>query len=139
MMASTIKLDVVTPERVVFSEEVNMVIARALDGDLGVLANHAPLITALKIGILRVKKGDRISHIAISGGGFMEVNPEKITILADTAEKPGEIDVERAKSAKERAEKRLTSQREDVDYARAEAALRRAMTRLETIEKEKTG
>ncbi|PKM83755.1 MAG: F0F1 ATP synthase subunit epsilon [Firmicutes bacterium HGW-Firmicutes-13] len=138
-MASTIKLDVVTPERVVFSEEVNMVIARALDGDLGVLANHAPLITALKIGILRVKKGDRISHIAISGGGFMEVNPEKITILADTAEKPGEIDVERAKSAKERAEKRLTSQREDVDYARAEAALRRAMTRLETIEKEKTG
>lgn len=136
-MASTIKLDVVTPERVVYSDDVNMIIARSLDGDLGVLPNHAPLITALKIGILRIKKDDRFSHLAISGGGFMEVSPEKITILADTAERPGEIDVERARRAKERAEKRLVSKSENIDYARAEAALSRAVTRLETIEKEK--
>ena len=137
-MASTIKLDVVTPERVVYSQDVEMVIARSLDGDLGILANHAPLIAALKIGILRIKKENRFSHLAVSGGGFMEVSPEKITILADTAEKPGEIDVERATAAKERAERRLASPREDVDQFRAEAALRRAVTRLETIEKEKS-
>lgn len=136
-MASTIKLDVVTPERVVYSDDVNMIIARAMDGDLGVLANHAPLVTALKIGILRIKQNDRYSHIAISGGGFMEVTPEKITILADTAEKPGEIDPERARKAKERAEKRISAPREDIDITRAEAALRRATTRLDTLEKDR--
>ncbi|RQD76758.1 MAG: F0F1 ATP synthase subunit epsilon [Candidatus Syntrophonatronum acetioxidans] len=138
-MASTFFVEVVTPERVVYREEVNMIIARAVDGDIGILANHSPLITALKIGLLRLKKGDRFSHIAISGGGFMEVTSEKVTILADAAEKPGEIDIERAKAAKERAERRLAAQREDIDYYRAEMALRRATTRLEAVEKEKAG
>lgn len=136
-MASTFNLEVVTPERVVYSEEVNMLIARAVDGDIGILANHSPLISALKIGVLRLKTGDSYNHIAISGGGFMEVNPEKVTILADSAEKPGEIDKDRATKAKERAEERLGSQREDVDQVRAEAALRRAVTRLEILEREK--
>ena len=134
---ATIKLDVVTPERVVYSDDVDMVIARSLDGDLGILANHAPLIAALKMSILRIKKDNKITHLAVSGGGFMEVNPQKITVLADAAERPVDIDVERARAAKERAEKRIASPREDVDMTRAEAALRRAMTRLEAVEKEK--
>ena len=138
-MASTFNLEVVTPERVVYSDEVNMLIARAVDGDIGILANHSPLVSALKVGVLRLKTGDKYNHIAVSGGGFMEVNPEKVTILADSAEKPDEIDQNRAKEAKERAEQRLSSQSEGIDHARAEAAMRRAVTRLEVLEREKTG
>lgn len=127
-MANKIRLDIVTPDRMVYSEDVNMVIARATDGDLGVLPGHAPLIAGLTIWPLRVKTDEGEQQLAI-GGGFIEVRPQKITILATSAELPDEIDVKRAEAAKERAESRLKGG-QDIDVQRAEAALRRAMTRL---------
>ncbi len=123
-------VEVVTPERVVYSGEANMVIARGLEGDLGILPNHIPLVTPLKIAPVRIKtEGDKETQIAVSGG-FMEVRGDKVTILAETAELPGDIDVERAKSAKARAEQRLIDKHPDLDIRRAELALQRATTRL---------
>jgi F-type H+-transporting ATPase subunit epsilon len=133
-MAKTIRLDIVTPEKVAYSAEVSMVIARTTAGDIGILPGHAALIAALAIWPLRViTDGDEI-EIAMCGG-FIEVQPEKITILANCAELANEIDVERAETAKERAEKRLRSN--DADVARAEVALKRAMVRLRVAERGK--
>ena len=134
-MAKKIRLDIVTPERMVYSADVNMVIARATDGDLGVLPGHAPLIAGLDIWPLRILNDEAESQIAI-GGGFIEVRPQKITVLAGTAELPAEIDVKRAASAKERAEGRLKNHAADnVDFARASAALKRATMRLKVAVK----
>lgn len=130
---ATVRLDIVTPEKLVYSEDVNMVIARATDGDIGVLPGHAPLITGLAVWPLRVLKEDGEHRIAVCGG-FMEVQPTKVTILASCAELPGEIDIARAKAARERAEERLNGEQADIDVARAEAALKRAVTRLQVAE-----
>ncbi|MEW6724165.1 MAG: F0F1 ATP synthase subunit epsilon [Bacillota bacterium] len=130
-----ILLEVVTPERKVYSREVEMVIARAIDGDIGVLRGHTPLVTALQPWVLRARIEENEERMAVSGG-FMEVTPEKITILAETAELASEIDVERAKSARQRAEARLAGEGlddEETDQIRAEAALRRAMARLRAV------
>jgi F-type H+-transporting ATPase subunit epsilon len=125
-----LRLSIMTPERRVYSEEVDMVIAPGIEGQLGVLPHHAPLLTALTPGELRVKRGDEEESFAISGG-FMEVQHDQVTILANTAEHAEEIDLERAEAARRRAEERLRSRtQENVDFARAEAALRRAMTRI---------
>ncbi|MBP2651105.1 MAG: atpC 2 [Firmicutes bacterium] len=128
-MSNKIRLDIVTPERIIFSEDVNMVIARATDGDLGVLPGHAPLIAGLDIWPLRIMKDEGEQEIAICGG-FIEVRPEKVSILASCAELPEEIDVERAENAKNRAEMRLKEKDSSVDLARAELALKRAIIRL---------
>lgn len=128
-MAKTVRLDIVTPEKVVLSDEVTMVIARATDGDLGILPGHAPLIAALDIWPVRVMREDGEQQISVCSG-FIEVQPDKVTILAGCAELPGEIDVARAQSAKERAEDRLKSNAADIDMTRAETALRRALVRL---------
>ena len=128
-MAKTIRLDIVTPEKLVYSEDVNMVIARTTSGDIGILPGHAALVAALVIWPLRIITDNGESQISISGG-FIEVQPEKITILANAAELPDEIDIARAEAAKERAESLLRGNKEKVDVARAEAALKRAMTRL---------
>lgn len=130
MADKTIKLEIVTPEKKVFSEEVEFVTAPGAEGLLGILPEHAPLITSLTTGIIKVKQDGKETFIA-SSSGFMEVKNNKITILVDTAEKSEDIDVARAKAAKERAEQRLTAKTEDVDLARAEAALKRALTRLQ--------
>lgn len=134
-MAKTIRLDIVTPEKVAYSDDVKMVIARATDGDLGILPGHAPLIAGLDVWPLRVVKEDGEKQIAICSG-FIEVNPEKVTVLAGCAELPEEIDVKRAEAAKERAETRLKGG-SDVDVERAEAALRRAVIRLKVAENRK--
>jgi F-type H+-transporting ATPase subunit epsilon len=123
------KLEIVTPERAFFSDEVDMVILRGIDGDLAILKNRAPIITPLSIGKIRIKK-DGKERVASVSEGYVSVTKEKTTVITDSAEWPEEIDVERAKRAKERAEKRL-SQREGVDILRAEASLRRAINRLE--------
>lgn len=136
MMAKTIQVDIVTPERVAYSEEVEMVIVPAIDGDLGVLPNHAPLITGLQIGEVRIKNNGEEIKIATSGG-FVEVKPDQVNILADTAEFPEEIDVERAAAAKERAKKRLEEGGRDVNEVRAEAALNRAINRIKVANKGK--
>src|SRR3569833_3979068 len=116
-------VEIVTPERKVYENEVNMVIARGGDGDLGIMAGHVPVVTTLKVSQLRLKtdQGDQV--IAVSGG-FLEVKPEKVTVLAEAAELPEEIDVDRAARAKERAERRLNEKGNDsLDTARAEMAL----------------
>ncbi|MBS4025937.1 MAG: F0F1 ATP synthase subunit epsilon [Clostridia bacterium] len=128
-MAGQIMLEVVTPERKVFSEEVSGIVVPATEGSLGVLSNHAPLITGLQIGVIKFTQEGKIRKMAISGG-FMEVKENKVIVLADTAELGSEIDVLRAKEAKERAEKRLTDREASIDYGRVHLALHRALARL---------
>ncbi|MDR3592261.1 MAG: F0F1 ATP synthase subunit epsilon [Negativicutes bacterium] len=135
-MANQIRLDIVTPERIVYSEDVNMVIARATDGDIGVLPGHAPLVAGLDIWPLRVLTEESEIHISLCSG-FIEVRPEKVTILAGCAELPEEIDVKRAEAAKERAESRLREVAPEIDVERAEAALRRALVRLRVADQVK--
>lgn len=125
------KLEIVTPDRVFFSDEVDMVILRGIDGYLAILKNRAPLITPLAIGKLKIKK-DGKEQIASISEGYVSVTKEKTTVITDSAEWPEEIDVKRAEEAKARAEKRL-KQKEGIDIARAEASLRRAINRLEVV------
>lgn len=134
MAGKSIKLDIVTPERIVFSEDVDMIVAPGLDGQLGVLADHAAIITGLDIGILKVKTSSREEVMSISGG-FLEVNNNKAVVLAETAERPEDIDVSRARSAMERAEQRLAARSPELDTVRAEAALKRALVRLKVTGK----
>lgn len=122
-------LEIVTPERKVFSEQVDMIVVKGMDGELGILPNHIPMVTPLKIAPMKIKQGNREQTVAVHGG-FMEVGKEKVVILAESAELPEDIDVERAKAAKERAEERLRSKQQEIDFRRAEMALQRAMNRL---------
>ncbi|MBA7665319.1 ATP synthase epsilon chain [subsurface metagenome] len=129
---SSIKLDIVTAERAVFSEDVDVVVAPGVEGQLGILPHHTPLMTMLQPGELRVRKGGEEFFLVISGG-FLEVRPDRVIVLADTAERVEEIDVARAEEAKRRAEERLKERGPGLDMARAEAGLRRALTRLEVV------
>lgn len=132
---SPIKLDIVTAERSVFSEDVDEVIAPGVQGQLGILPHHAPLMTMLEPGELIVKKGSDEFYLAVSGG-FLEVRPDRVIVLADTAERAEEIDISRAEEARKRAEKRLEERHvPGVDVARAEAALRRSLVRLKIAER----
>jgi len=130
----TTRLDVVTAEREVFSDEVDEVVANGVEGQLGILPHHAPLMTTLLPGELLIKKGGEEFYLAVSGG-FIEVRPDRIIILADTAERVEEIDVARAEEAKRRAEERLAEGAPGVDTARAEAALRRSLLRLRVAQR----
>jgi F-type H+-transporting ATPase subunit epsilon len=126
----SLRLRIITPERRVFTEDVDMVIAPGIQGKLGILPHHVPLLTPLTRGELRVKYGDEEESIAISGG-FMEVQPDGVTILANTSEHAEESDLERTEADRRRAKGRLHSRtQEKVDFARAEAALRRAMMHI---------
>jgi F-type H+-transporting ATPase subunit epsilon len=133
---ATTRLEIVTAERVVFSEDVDVVIAPGIEGQLGVLPHHAPLMTTLEPGELLVRKGKDEFSLAITGG-FVEVRPDRIIILADAAERAEEIDVARAEEAKRRAEERLKERAPEVDMLRAEAALRRSLMRLEVVARRK--
>lgn len=133
MAESTIKFEVVTPEKVVFSAGIDSVIVPAALGYLGVLPGHAPLVTGLDIGVIRYKHEGKTKKMAISGG-FMEVVNNHAVILADTAELAETIDAGRAQAAKERAEKRLAERSTDLDLLRAELALKRAVSRLKAVE-----
>jgi len=127
---ATTRLSIVTAEREVFSDDVDEVVAPGVEGQLGILPHHAPLMTTLLPGELLVKKGGEEFYLAISGG-FIEVRPDRIIILADAAERVEEIDIARAEEAKRRAGKRLAEHVPGVDTARAEAALRRSLIRLQ--------
>jgi F-type H+-transporting ATPase subunit epsilon len=129
-----IKLDIVTPERTIFSDEVDMVIAPGIDGVLGILPRHAPLLTALTIGELVIKKEGENTHMAI-GGGFMEVRPDQVIVLADAAERAEEIDIARAEAARRRAEESLRQKQSRMEFAQAEAALRRSLIRLKVAKR----
>ncbi len=131
-----IKLDIVTAERIVYSEEVDAVIAPGAEGQLGILPHHAPLMTLLQGGELIARKGGAEQSMAISGG-FLEVRPDRVIVLADQAERAEEIDIARAEAAKQRAEERLRARGTGVDVARAEASLQRALVRLDVAEKKR--
>jgi len=130
----TIKLDIVTAEQLVFSDDVDIVVAPGIDGELAVLPHHAPLMTMLQPGELRVRKGGEEILMAVTGG-FLEVRPDRVTVLADAAERAEDIDAARAEEAKRRAEERLSGKISEGDMARAEAALRRSLLRLRVAEK----
>ncbi len=129
MADKNITVEIVTPERVVFSEPVDFVVVPGIEGYLGVLPMHAPIVSGLNIGVLKVISGGKETKMAVSGG-FMEVNNDKVVILADSAERSDEIDIARAKAARDRAEQRLTNRTHDIDIVRAELALRRAIARI---------
>ncbi len=132
-----IRLDIVTAERSVYAEDVDMVIAPGIEGQLGILPHHAPLMTTLQAGELRVKKGGEEVSLAISGG-FLEVRPDRVVVLADAAERAGEIDMARAEEAKHRAQELLAERRAPgIDEAQAEASLHRALARIKVAEKVK--
>ena len=127
---ATLSVEIVTGERVVFTEEdVDMVVAPGVDGVLGILPRHAPLITLLANGELRIKKGGREQSLVVFGG-FLEVTPTKVTVLADSAERAEEIDVTRAEAARRRAEEAKARRESGEDLAEAELELRRATVRL---------
>jgi len=131
-MAQQIALEVVTPTGAVVNEDVDIVNAPGYGGDFGVLANHAPFLSTIKIGILSYETGKKREHLMISGG-FCEVSNNKITFLVESAEFGRQIDVDRAMKAKERAEKRLAqaaSHDDSINVMRAEAALQRSLARL---------
>lgn len=128
-MAKKIRLDIVTPEKMAYSADVNMVIARTTSGDIGILPGHAALVAALVIWPLRIMTDEGELHVSVCSG-FIEVQPEKITVLANCAELPEEIDIARAEAAKALAESTLRGIKDDLEVARAELALKRALTRL---------
>ena len=133
-MAGTFTLEIVSPEERLFKDEVQFVVVPEVNGELGVLRNHAPLIAALEPGIVRYTDSDgAVKKIAISGG-FMEVMNNEARILAETAEHGSQIDVLRAKAAKERAEARIAAKAADTNMARAEMALQRSIARIRAAE-----
>jgi len=127
---ATIKLDIVTAERVVYSDDVDVVIAPGIEGQLGILPHHSPLMTMLQPGELIARKGSEEFSLAVTGG-FLEVRPDRVIVLADSAERAEEIDIARAEEAKKRAEQQLEEKyAPETDSVRAEAALRRSLIRL---------
>ncbi len=129
-MAENIFLEVVTPDKAVVSEEAQIVVSPGSEGEFGVLKGHTTFLTSLKIGKLRFNDVNGKERYVFINGGFSEVLPNKVTILAESAEQRTEIDAPRADQAKIRAEKRLSEKSSDIDILRAEAALRRALHRL---------
>ena len=129
----TIKVSIVTPDGPVYESDVEMVSTKAQSGELGVLPGHIPMVAPLQIGAVRLKKAGKTELVAVSGG-FLEVRPTQVTILAQTAETAVSIDIERAREAKARAEQRLNGSSSDVDVKRAELALRRSVNRINVFE-----
>ena len=129
-MADKLMLEVVTPQAAVVSEEAQMVVAPGSEGEFGVLKDHTTFLTSLKVGTLRYKDASGQERFLFVNGGFAEVLPDKVTILAESAERRKDIDVDRAEDAKQRAERRLAEDSDRIDRARAEAALKRAIHRI---------
>ena len=131
-MAANIHLEVVTPEKIVVSEEAQIVASPGSLGEFGVLSGHTPFLTALKTGMIRYTDASGKENFVFVSGGFAEALPDKVTVLAESAEVASDIDVNRAKEALTRAEKRLAEDRarEDIDFQRARAALERATVRI---------
>lgn len=136
-----LKLEIVTQERRVYvADDVEMVIAPGVEGEMGILPHHAPLITALQEGVMRVKHAGGQEQALAIHGGFMEVLPDHVTVLADAAERAEEIDMARAEEARRRAEELMKQHPESkVDYARAEAAMHRSLVRLKVVKSRRRG
>jgi len=138
-MADTIRLELVTPERMILSEDVEEVIAPGVEGDLGVLPEHTALLTALRVGELAYRTGKKIDYVAIVGGGFLEVNDNKVIILADDAELGQDINLDEAIARKLQAEQELDKERkaDEKMYKEAEIQLMKELTRVHIAEKYK--
>lgn len=129
------QLEVISPERVFYTGDVEMVELTTTEGDIGIYAGHIPLTTIVAPGVLTItESSDRLKEAAVLEG-FMEITPEKVTILAQSCEWPEEIDINRAREAKARAERRLKSTDEAVNMTRAELALRKSLVRIELAER----
>ena len=133
-MAEKLFLEVVTPQQAIVSEEAEIVVAPGSEGEFGALKGHTTFLTSLKTGPMRYKDATGKERVLFINGGFCEVLPDKVTILAESAERRQVIDVARAMEAKERAERRLAQKQADIDLVRAEASLRRALYRLKIAE-----
>lgn len=142
---ATIKLEIVSPDRVVYAADIDMLIARSTGGEIGILPKHIPLVTGLEPHAMKIHVDAKEQLVAVAGG-FMEVTPDKIIVLATAAEEPIDIDINRAQRAYERAQERLQRLREDpdaqasiIDEQRASLALKRAAARLQTAKTVKPG
>jgi F-type H+-transporting ATPase subunit epsilon len=131
------KLEIITAERVVYSDDVDLVVAPGSEGELGILPLHAPLMTSLQPGEIRVRKDGEDVFLAVSGG-FLEMMANRVTILADAAERSDEIDEARVQEAIKRGEERLAMRASDMDMERAVASLRRSQTRLKVVQRRRT-
>src|SRR5687767_8251042 len=129
-----LRLEVITPERVVYAEDVDMVIAPATDGYVGILPHHAPLLTTLGPGEFRVKKGG-VEEVLAVFGGFMDVRGDRVTVLTDAAEHADEIDEQQAQAARERAQQELATAASPAEEARARASLERSLVRLRVTQR----
>lgn len=127
---STVTTSIVTPDGPVLEEDYEMVSCTAESGELGILPGHIPLVAPLKVSSVRLQIQGRTDYVSVSGG-FLEVRPDRVTILAQSAERASDIDVDRAEQAKQRAEKRLQDKQANLDQIRAEQALNRAINRLD--------
>ena len=134
-MAGNIHLEVVTPEKIVVSEEVQIVASPGSLGEFGVLSGHTPFLTTLNTGIMHYTDLNEKEYYVFVSAGFAEALPDKVTVLAESAERRSDVDLERAKAAMERAEKRLAEERsrEDIDFARSRASLERATVRIRLV------
>jgi F-type H+-transporting ATPase subunit epsilon len=133
---ATFRLEIVTAERMVFSDDVSAVIAWGVEGQLGILPHHAPLMTMLQPGDILIRK-DKEEEFFVISGGFLEVRPDKVIILADACERVDEIDIARAEEAKKRAQETMKAAPLSADAATAEAALRRSLARLKGAERKR--
>ena len=130
-MAEVFGVEIITPDRIFHKGEATMIEFNTAAGEIGVYKNHIPLTTVLAPGVVTIHKDGEDNVIAAVHSGFAEILPDKVTLLAETAEWPEEIDVERAQAAKARAEERLANKTEAIDVQRAELALRRALVRMD--------
>lgn len=134
-MAGNIRLEIVTPEKYVVDEEVQIAVAPGSLGEFGVLIGHTPFLTTLKTGTMHYTDDKGVEEFVFVSGGFAEALPDKVTVLADSAERRRHIDVDRAKSSMERAQQRLSQEKaEDIDFNRARGALERALHRIKLSE-----
>ena len=134
-MASTYELEIVTPDRMFFKDQVEMLITRTSQGDIGILKGHEHMVAPLSVGSIQIKRNEDFVNAACAGG-FMTVSDTKVTLITDAAEWVEEIDVERAMAAMERAKARIAEKAKTTDLARAEIALKKALNRLRLSGKE---
>ena len=137
-MADKINLEVITPEKLALREVVDEVVVPGLGGELGVLPDHTPLVSQLQTGVLTYRQGSEKKSMHVSGG-FVEVLPDRVSVMSDVAERPEEIDLQRAQRARERAERRLTAGDPDVDFPRAQLKLQRALIRMQLASRGSAG
>jgi F-type H+-transporting ATPase subunit epsilon len=134
-MAGTIHVDIVSPEGQLFAGEANMVFAPAIEGEIGIAPRHAPLLTTLSAGVVRVQVEGEEEHTFYVGGGALEIQPHRVSVLADTAARAHDLDEAAAQAAKQRAEEAVRGQKDKIDIAEAQAELARAVAQLRAIER----